>query len=67
MMNAESRLIILLRTIAVAASLAVVPVFMPHGWMDLIHRSFGLGELPELPPGHLPRPITSGNWYTAGD
>ncbi len=42
-------LVILLRVIAVAAVLAIVPVFMPHAWMDACHRGLGLGELPETP------------------
>ena len=47
--NAERILVILLRIIAVAASLAVVPVFMPHAWMDACHHWLGLGTLPETP------------------
>jgi hypothetical protein len=48
-MKGERALVLLLRGIAVAAALAVVPVFMPHRWMDECHRWLGLGELPELP------------------
>ena len=48
-MNAEKKLVILLRAIAVAASLAVVPVFMPHAWMNACHGWLGLGALPETP------------------
>ena len=32
-----------------AASLAIVPVFVPHAWMDACHRWLGLGTLPETP------------------
>ena len=49
MVNAERMLVILLRAIAVAASLAIVPVFMPHAWMDACHGWLGLGTLPETP------------------
>jgi hypothetical protein len=49
MLNAEKVLVILLRSIAVAASLAIVPVFMPHAWMDACHGWLGLGTLPETP------------------
>jgi hypothetical protein len=49
MNDPERILVILLRTIAVAASLAIVPVFMPHAWMDACHRWLGLGALPETP------------------
>jgi hypothetical protein len=49
MSPAERILVIILRTIAVAASLAVVPVFMPHAWMDACHCWLGLGTLPETP------------------
>jgi hypothetical protein len=38
-----------LRAIAVAASLAIVPVFMPHAWMEVCHDWLGLGTLPETP------------------
>jgi hypothetical protein len=48
-MKAERMLVFLLRAIAVAAALAVVPAFMPHGWMDACHRGLGLGPLPESP------------------
>jgi hypothetical protein len=49
-MNAAGRkLVLLLRAVAILSALAVVPIFMPHAWMDAIHRRFGLGELPELP------------------
>jgi hypothetical protein len=48
-MKPERMLVLLLRAIAVAAALAVVPVFMPHRWMDVCHRWLGLGSLPELP------------------
>ena len=49
MNRAERILVILLRAIAVAASLAIVPVFMPHSWMDACHGWLGLGTLPETP------------------
>jgi len=48
-MRAERWLVVVFRGVAIAAALAVVPVFMPHGWMDWCHRSMGMGELPELP------------------
>jgi len=49
MRGAERALVIILRAIAVAAALAIVPVFMPHAWMDACHRGLGLGPLPERP------------------
>jgi hypothetical protein len=49
MNRAERILVILLRAIAAAASLAVVPVFMPHAWMDACHAWLGLDTLPETP------------------
>lgn len=45
----ERILVLLLRAIAAVGTLAVVPVFMPHAWMDACHRWLGLGTLPELP------------------
>jgi hypothetical protein len=47
--RSEWALVLLLRMIAVASALAVVPVFMPHHWMDRCHRLLGLGDLPEMP------------------
>ncbi len=49
MKYAEHILVFLLRAIALSASLAVVPVFMPHAWMDACHDWLGLGTLPETP------------------
>lgn len=49
MSPARLSLIVILRAMAVMASLAAVPVFMPHNWMDQVHRLLGLGELPTLP------------------
>lgn len=49
MRGAERALVIIVRGIAAAATLALVPVFMPHAWMDACHRMLGLGTLPELP------------------
>ncbi len=48
-MTGERPLVLLLRGIAVAAALAVVPVFMPHRWMDVCHHWLGLGTLREMP------------------
>jgi hypothetical protein len=49
MNRAERILVVLLRAIAVLDSLAIVPVFMPHAWMDTGHRWLGLGTLPGTP------------------
>ena len=45
----ERTLAIMLRVVGTAALLAIVPVFMPHAWMDQCNRWLGLGPLPELP------------------
>jgi len=47
--TAEKILVGLLRGVALAAMVAVVPVFMPHRWMEEIHEAMGMGSLPELP------------------
>jgi hypothetical protein len=47
--QAERLLVVLLRCIAAMASLAIVPVFMPHAWMDACHDWLGLGPLPKTP------------------
>ena len=50
MSRGEFVLAFLLRAIAVAASLAVVPVFMPHAWIEHCRGWLGLGTaLPETP------------------
>jgi hypothetical protein len=49
MSNAEKLLVVLLRAIALLDSLAIVPVFMPHAWMDACHGWLGLGTLPDAP------------------
>jgi hypothetical protein len=49
-MNKHERLLkALLRAVGCVSCLAVVPVFMPRGWMDIGHRMLGLGPLPEGP------------------
>ncbi len=48
-MNSQRLLVLILRAIAVSAVFALIPVFMPHAWMDAIHRHLGLGPLPETP------------------
>jgi hypothetical protein len=47
--RSEIVLVAVLKCIAAAAVLAVVPVFMPHDWMEACHRRLGMGPLPELP------------------
>ena len=55
----ERILCILLRWVGGVSLLALVPVFMPHAWMDEIHRSLGMGELPEIPiVGYLTRSLS---------
>jgi hypothetical protein len=49
-MNSSERILVaILRVIGGAAVLAIVPVFMPHAWMDKCHHLLGLGALPETP------------------
>ncbi len=55
----ERLLRFLLRWIGGVSLLALVPVFMPHAWMDDIHRSLGLGQLPAMPIiGYLTRSLS---------
>ena len=49
MTSAERVLVVLLRVVGLTELLAIVPIFMPHCWMDAIHAALGLGPLPELP------------------
>lgn len=67
MRYAELVLVLLLRAIAVAASLAIVPVFMPHAWMDACHDWLGLGSLPETPIiAYLTRSLSAMYAFHAG-
>ena len=46
----------LLRVFGTSASLALVAVVMPYGWMNLIHQRLGMGILPDEPVvGYLAR------------
>ena len=47
--RATRNLVFILRSLAAVTSLALVPVFMPHAWMDQCHRLLGLGPLVETP------------------
>jgi hypothetical protein len=42
-------LVWMLRGIGILSLSALGAVFIPHAWMDAIHRAIGLGELPDLP------------------
>lgn len=51
---------LLLRVIGGASLFALVFVFVPYGWMNDIHRSIGLGELPDAPVvGYLARSVSA--------
>jgi len=57
---AERVLVIMLRVSGIALLTAVVPAVMPHSWMDGIHRSMDLGELPVMPiVGYLTRSLSA--------
>jgi hypothetical protein len=56
----EKSLMVLLRLSATTLLLAVVPVLIPHAWMDSIHRGIGLGQLPAMPLiGYLTRSLSA--------
>ena len=59
-MNRAGRILVaVLRIVGAAALLAIVPVVMPHAWMDSIHGQIGLGELPHQPIiGYLTRSLS---------
>ena len=53
---AEKTLVVLLRFWAVILLSALVPAFMPYGWMNAIHRELIHQELPDVPiVGYLTR------------
>ena len=56
-MTKQDRLFILfLRIIGTAALLALVAVFMPYNWMNVVHKGLGMGILPAEPVvGYLAR------------
>jgi hypothetical protein len=55
----ERLLCLLLRWVGGVSLLALVPAFMPHSWMDGIHRTLGLGTLPAIPiVGYLTRSLS---------
>ena len=49
MTNPEKLLTWVMRIAAVLLMTAAFPAVMPFSWMDAVHRSVGLGELPETP------------------
>ena len=56
---ARRNLTIMLRVFGLVAASAIGAVFMPHSWMDAIHRGIGMGELPETPiTGYLSRSLS---------
>jgi len=65
--RSETALIWLLRFSAAVLLGALVPVVMPHAWMDAIHRALGMGELPETPlTGYLTRSLSLFYAYHGG-
>ncbi|MBL9151384.1 MAG: hypothetical protein JNK37_02810 [Verrucomicrobiales bacterium] len=45
----QRALVILLRVLGGLSLSAIGAVFIPHAWMNAIHRTIGLGDLPDLP------------------
>jgi hypothetical protein len=55
----EKALVWLLRISGAILLTALVPVVMPFGWMQAIHREIGMGELPTGPiMGYLTRSLS---------
>ena len=42
-------LVLLLRFVGGVCVVAIVPMFMPHSWIIVIHEAMGLGVFPEQP------------------
>jgi len=56
----ERTLVILLRFEAILMLAALFPAMMPFAWMQDIHRSLGMGELPDGPiVGYLTRSLSA--------
>lgn len=45
----QRALVVLLRVLGALSLSALGAVVIPHQWMNAIHRSIGLGDLPDLP------------------
>lgn len=55
----EKTLVWLLRISGIILLTALLPVVMPFGWMQVIHRYLGMGELPAGPiMGYLTRSLS---------
>ena len=48
-MNREMMLRLVLRLVGTSSLFAFIFVMVPHSTMDAIHRSIGMGELPDIP------------------
>ena len=49
MKRSEFSIVIILRVIGVTGLFAIPAIFLPYSWMNAIHESMGLGELPDAP------------------
>lgn len=59
----EQFLIFILRVIGGVSLLALIFVFVPYSWMNIIHQQLGMGQLPKSPVvGYLTRSISA--FYT---
>lgn len=59
MNRCEKALLFLLRLEAIVLLTALIPALMPFAWMKDIHRSLGMGELPDGPViGYLTRSLS---------
>ncbi len=60
MNSSEKSLVILLRVVGVLLLTAVIPAVMPFAWIKDVHRTLGMGELPEAPiMGYLTRSLSA--------
>lgn len=47
--TSERMIVLLMRVTGTAGLLALTAVVAPHAWMNAVHESIGLGNLPDLP------------------
>jgi len=60
MNSSEKNLVILMRVAGVLLVTAVIPAVMPFAWMKDVHRTLGMGDLPEAPiTGYLTRSLSA--------
>jgi hypothetical protein len=60
MNKSEVAIVVILRVVGIGGLFAIPAIFLPFSWMNAIHQSAGLGELPDAPiVDYLPRSLSA--------